>query len=42
MAMAILQRYFARYNQIRPHASLDGKTPDEFYFDNLPALPRAA
>lgn len=37
-----LQRYFARYNQIRPHSSLDDKTPDEFYFDNLPALPKAA
>ena len=37
-----LQRYFVRYNQIRPHSSLDDKTPDEFYFDNLPALPKAA
>ena len=33
-----LQRYFARYNQIRPHSSLDDKTQDEFYSDNLPAL----
>lgn len=41
-AKAGLQRYFARYNQIRPHSSLDDKTPDEFYFDNLPALPKAA
>ena len=41
-AKAGLQRYFARYNQIRPHSSLDDKTPDEFYFENLPALPKAA
>jgi len=41
-AKAGLQRYFARYNQIRPHSSLDDKTPDEVYFDNLPALPKAA
>ena len=41
-AKAGLQRYFARYNQIRPHSSLDDKTPDEFYFDNLPALLKAA
>lgn len=26
-----LQRYFACYNQFRPHSSLDDKTPDEFY-----------
>lgn len=37
-----LQRYFARYNHIWSHASLDGKTPDELYFDDLPALPKAA
>ena len=41
-AKAGLQRYFARYNQIRPHSSLDDQTPDEFYYDNLPALPKAA
>ena len=40
-AKAGVQRYFARYNQIRPHLSLDDKTPDEIYFDNLPALPKA-
>lgn len=37
-----LQRYFARYNQFRPHSALDDKTPDEFYFDNLPAMQNAA
>ena len=26
------------YNQNRTHTALDDKTPDEFYFDNLPAL----
>ena len=26
----------------RPHWSLDKKTPDEFYFASLPALPKAA
>ena len=37
-----LQRYFARYNQFRPHSALDDKMPDEFYFENLPALVKAA
>ena len=37
-----LGKYFARYNQHRPHSSLDDKTPDEFYFDNLPELQKAA
>ena len=37
-----LEKYFAFYNQRRPHTALDDKTPDEFYFDNLPALPKAA
>lgn len=41
-AKAGLQRYFTRYNQLRPHSSLDDKTPDEFYYENLPALPQAA
>ena len=31
-----LARYFTLYNQHRPHSSLDDKTPDEFYFENLP------
>jgi putative transposase len=37
-----LERYFGLYNQRRPHSSLDGKTPDRFYFDNLPALAKSA
>ena len=37
-----LEKYFTFYNQRRPHTALDDKTPDEFYFDNLPALPKAA
>lgn len=37
-----LVRYFHLYNQRRPHSSLDGKTPDRFYFDNLPALAKSA
>ncbi|OGS67980.1 MAG: hypothetical protein A2522_06865 [Gallionellales bacterium RIFOXYD12_FULL_53_10] len=37
-----LKEYFRLYNQERPHSSLDDKTPDEFYFDNLPELPKAA
>ena len=36
-----LQRYFVRYNQFRPHSSLDDKTPDEFYYEKLPTLPQA-
>jgi len=37
-----LKEYFRLYNQDRPHSSLDDKTPDEFYFDNLPELLKAA
>ena len=37
-----LARYFTLYNQHRPHSSLDDKTPDEFYFENLLALPKTA
>ena len=37
-----LGKYFIRYNQLRPHTALDDKTPDEFYFDNLPTLLKAA
>ncbi len=31
-----LQRYFAFYNQRRPHSFLDGRTPDMVYFAALP------
>ena len=37
-----LEKYFKFYNQNRPHSALDDKTPDEFYFDNLPAMLKAA
>jgi putative transposase len=35
-AHASLGRYFTFYNTKRPHSSLDAKTPDVFYYDNLP------
>lgn len=35
-AKAGLRRYFDFYNARRPHQSLDGQTPDEIYFNNLP------
>jgi putative transposase len=34
--------YFEFYNLRRPHTALDNKTPDEFYFENLPRLHCAA
>ena len=37
-----LEKYFTRYNLHRPHSSLDDMTPDEFYFENLPTMPKAA
>lgn len=30
--------YLSFYNTRRPHQSLDGKTPDTFYFENLPPM----
>ena len=41
-ARAGLARYLDFYNTRRPHSSLDGKTPDEFYFASLPATRKAA
>jgi len=35
-AKASLGTYLNFYNTRRPHQSLDGKTPDTFYFENLP------
>jgi transposase InsO family protein len=35
-ARASIGRYFEFYNQRRPHASLDGSTPDQAYFTPLP------
>ena len=37
-----LARYLDFYNMRRPHSTLDGKTPDEFYFAWLPATRKAA
>ncbi len=31
-ARASIGRYWAFYNERRPHSSLDGRTPDEAYF----------
>jgi len=41
-ARAGLSSYLAFYNARRPHSSLDGKTPDEFYFASLPATQKGA
>ena len=42
-ARASLGRYInGFYNTKHPHSSLDGKTPDEAYFNALPAIPLAA
>jgi putative transposase len=35
-ARASIGRYFDFYNRRRPHASLDGATPDQAYFNPLP------
>jgi putative transposase len=32
-----LEGYFRFYNERRPHSSLDGKTPDQVYFEALPS-----
>lgn len=41
-AKANLARYFGFYNTRRPHQALDGQTPDEIYFNNLPQVKIAA
>ena len=35
-------RYLEFYNGRRPHSSLDGMTPDGFYYRHLPLLEQAA
>lgn len=37
-ARASLGRYLDFYNRRRPHSSLDARTPDRAYFDDLPQL----
>ena len=37
-----VERYLTFYNQQCPHRALDGKTPDQVYYDNLPARLTAA
>lgn len=41
-AKASLKTYIDFYNATRPHSRLDKMTPDEFYYETLPALPQAA
>ena len=41
-AKAYLGKYFNFYNTQRPHQSLDGDTPDEIYYNNLPQEKLAA
>ena len=41
-ARASIGRYRGFYNSRRPHSSLDGKTPDQVYFNTLSPLPVAA
>lgn len=41
-ARASIERYVTFYNTIRPHSSLDGKTPDQAHFNPLQPIPAAA
>ena len=41
-ARASLARYISFYNGRRPHSSLDGKTPDQAYFNLLEPVAAAA
>jgi len=41
-ARAAISRYLAFYNSRRPHSSLDGKTPDQPYFNALTPILAAA
>jgi putative transposase len=37
-----ISNYFDFYNSVRPHSSLDEKTPDEYYFQTRSCLPAVA
>ncbi len=41
-ARAALCKFLAFYNNVRPHSSLDRKTPDQAYFNALQPIPVAA
>lgn len=41
-ARAAIGRYILFFNSRRPHTSLDGQTPDQAYFNQLPTLTVAA
>ena len=41
-ARASIGRYLGFYNSRRPHSSLDGKTPDQAYFNLLTPVALAA
>ena len=41
-ARASIGRYIGFYNTRRPHSSLDGKTPDQTYFNGLTPVSVAA
>ena len=41
-ARAAIGRYILFFNSRRPHRSLDGQTPDQAYFNQLPTLTVAA
>jgi putative transposase len=41
-ARAAIGKYLGFYNSKRPHSSLDGKTPDQAYFNALSPIPVAA
>ena len=41
-ARAGIGKYIQFFNAGRPHSSLDGRTPDEAYFNQLPSMVMAA
>lgn len=41
-AKAGIGKYLTFYNEQRPHSSLDGRTPDDVYFESSPLLAQAA